>query len=98
MTAKLSLKNSSEKRLHQRPLAHAITAKLSPKNSSEKDRLIQAIACHIRLSGLSSRDIEAMTGVSKTHVNDITNLKTRATIDMLLVLADYFHIEYEFKN
>ena len=42
--------------------------------------------------GMSTRDLEKLSGVSKTHINAIENNKTHPTVYTLLLLAAAMHV------
>jgi len=64
-----------------------------------KEELLIAVRSAILESGKSTRTIAGETGISKSHIHNISsNSVSNITLEVLMDLADHLEIPYLFQN
>jgi len=66
--------------------------------ATTKEELLKAARTAILNSGLSARALAEQTGISKSHINDISQSDGKASLEVLLQLADHFEIAYRIEG
>jgi len=65
---------------------------------TDKTELDKAVRSAMHNSGLTIRKISEETGISRPSVGFISKDSQKASLEMLMKLADYFQIKYRFET